>query len=120
MVALPGDALLELITAGTILPALIYGVDVMLYLAVRKRWSAGRARSTSGASSCRWRSARWSGRLFALFVLVAPAEALVPVVIVVGLLLAGRAVLRLPADLPPRGAGDRARRRQRLQALTER
>ena len=37
MVALPGAALLELITASTILPALIYGATVVLYLAVRKR-----------------------------------------------------------------------------------
>ena len=37
MVALPGDALLQLITAGTILPVLIYGATVILYLTVRKR-----------------------------------------------------------------------------------
>ena len=37
MVALPGDALLKLITAATILPAIIYGMTVVLYLAVRKR-----------------------------------------------------------------------------------
>src|ERR1700722_7200081 len=37
MVALPGDALLQLITAGTILPVIIYGATVILYLAVRKR-----------------------------------------------------------------------------------
>ncbi|MGQ4376091.1 amino acid permease [Streptomyces sp. SAS_267] len=37
MVALPGAALLELITASTILPAITYGSTVVLYLAVRKR-----------------------------------------------------------------------------------
>ena len=37
MVALPGDALLQLIVGSTILPALIYGAIVVLYLVVRKR-----------------------------------------------------------------------------------
>ena len=37
MLVVPGAALLELITASTILPALIYGATVILYLAVRKR-----------------------------------------------------------------------------------
>ena len=61
MVALPGEALLELITASTILPVLIYAATVVLYLAVRERLDRRRARSTSGASSCRSRSSRWSG-----------------------------------------------------------
>lgn len=62
MVALPGAALLKLITASTILPAIIYGATIVLYLAVRRRLDRKRARSTSGASSCRSRSARWCGR----------------------------------------------------------
>jgi amino acid transporter len=37
MVALPGAALLKLIEASTILPAIIYGFTVVLHLAVRKR-----------------------------------------------------------------------------------
>jgi amino acid transporter len=37
LVALPGEALLQLIIGGTVLPALIYGAIVVLYLAVRKR-----------------------------------------------------------------------------------
>jgi amino acid transporter len=37
MVVLPGAALLELIAASTILPALIYGATVVLYLSVRRR-----------------------------------------------------------------------------------
>ena len=36
MAALPGEALLQLITAGTILPILFYGATVVLYLAVRR------------------------------------------------------------------------------------
>ena len=120
MLAVPGAALLELITASTILPALIYGATVILYLAVRKRlehkegaFSLGRFELPVAIGALAWSA-------FVLFVLVQslrgagaggdrgrPADP-------------GRAVLRLPAALPPRGAGDRARRRQRLQALTER
>ncbi len=37
MVALPGDALIELLVGGTVLPAIIYGGIVILYLVVRKR-----------------------------------------------------------------------------------
>ncbi|MFE1285223.1 amino acid permease [Streptomyces sp. NPDC058751] len=37
MAALPGDALLQLITASTIIPALVYGATIVLHLAVRRR-----------------------------------------------------------------------------------
>lgn len=37
MIALPGAALLKLIVASTILPAIIYGSTIVLYLVVRKR-----------------------------------------------------------------------------------
>lgn len=37
MVVIPGDALIELITAGTLFPAITYGLVVTLYLVVRKR-----------------------------------------------------------------------------------
>jgi amino acid transporter len=37
MAALPGAAQLELITASTILPAIVYGATIVLHLAVRKR-----------------------------------------------------------------------------------
>ena len=63
MVALPGDALLELITAATILPADHLRRDRRpLPGGAHDDWIARRARSTSGASSCRSRSARWCGR----------------------------------------------------------
>ena len=39
MIALPGNALLQLITAGTILPVINYDATVVLYL-VRKRLAA--------------------------------------------------------------------------------
>jgi len=89
MLALPGSALLELITAGTILPVLIYGGTVVLYLAVRKRlgrqegaFSLGRLELPVAIGAMVWLVA-------ALFVLVTPAEADVPILIVIGLLLAG-------------------------------
>ena len=108
MVALPGNAMLEMITAWTILPAMIYGSTIVLYLAVRNRlerkkgafdlgrfelpvaigalvWSLRAVRPGDtgvGAGTCHDRGrparCRWG-------------------------------VLRLDADLPPRGARDRAR-----------
>ncbi|MFF3019491.1 APC family permease [Streptomyces sp. NPDC057939] len=89
MVGLPGAALLELITASTILPALIYGATIVLYLAVRGR--LGRREGAFGLGRFELPVALcalvWT--LVALFVLVAPAEALVSVVIVAGLLVLG-------------------------------
>ncbi|MFJ6636981.1 amino acid permease [Streptomyces sp. NPDC091376] len=89
MVVLPGAALLELITASTILPAITYGSTIVLYLAVRKRldrrkgaFDLGRFELPVAISALVW-------TLVALFVLVAPREALVSVVIVGGLLLTG-------------------------------
>ena len=121
MVAVPGAALLELITASTILPALIYGATVILYLAVRKRlerkegaFDLGRFELPVAIGALVW-------SVFVLFVLVAPVGG-----------AGARGDRGRPARslgglyflclllLPPRGAGDRARRRQRLQALTER
>ncbi|WKD31744.1 APC family permease [Streptomyces xanthophaeus] len=89
MVALPGAALLELITASTILPAVIYGATIVLYLAVRGRlgrqegfFDLGRLELSVALCALVW-------TLLALFVLVTPREALVPVVVVAGLLLLG-------------------------------
>ena len=89
MLVVPGAALLELITASTILPALIYGATVILYLSVRKRlehkegaFSLGRYELPVAIGALAWSA-------FVLFVLVSPSEALVPVVIVVGLLILG-------------------------------
>src|ERR1700722_6157821 len=89
MVALPGDALLQLITAGTILPVIIYGATVILYLAVRKRLAAKEGAFSLG----RWELPIAIGALVwlvvALLVLVLPHESRVPVLIDLGLLLAG-------------------------------
>jgi ABC-type xylose transport system permease subunit len=89
MVALPGQALLQLIIGSTILPALIYGSIVVLYLGVRRRlerkeggFNLGRCELPVTAVALIWVA-------FALFVLVTPDDALVPNLIVVGLILAG-------------------------------
>jgi amino acid transporter len=89
MLALPGAALLQLIIGSTILPAIIYGSTVILYLAVRKRlehkdggFSLGRFELPVAIAALIWIA-------FALFVLVTPGDALVPNLIVVGLVLAG-------------------------------
>jgi amino acid transporter len=89
MVALPGEALMKLISVGTILPALMYGAIVVLYLAVRKRlerkeggFSLGRAEMPISIAALIWVA-------FALFVLVTPPTAAVPSVVVGGLILAG-------------------------------
>lgn len=89
MVALPGSALLQLIIASTILPALIYGATVVLYLVVRKRlerkeggFSLGRFELPIAVAALIW-------VVLAVFVLVTPPGALVSVLIVVGLVLAG-------------------------------
>ncbi|MFG2296060.1 APC family permease [Streptomyces sp. NPDC048603] len=89
MVVLPGAALLELITASTILPALIYCATIVLYLAVRKRldrrkgaFDLGRYETPVAVSALTW-------TFLALFVLVSPGEARTSVVIVAGLLVLG-------------------------------
>lgn len=89
LVALPGDALMEMITAGTVFPALTYGAIVVLYLKVRKRlehkeggFSLGRFEMPIAIAALIWSVA-------ALVVLLTPPGAFVPIVIVVGLLVVG-------------------------------
>ncbi|MCZ4552535.1 APC family permease [Gordonia rubripertincta] len=89
MVALPGDALIELLVGGTVLPAIIYGGIVILYLVVRKRlevreggFSLGRFEVPVAVVALIW-------VVGAIFVLVTPEEARVPVAIVLGLVAAG-------------------------------
>lgn len=89
MVALPGDALNQLLVGGTILPALTYGAIVVLYLVVRKKLE----RKEGGFNLGRFEfpvtiaALVWVG--LALFVLVTPPGSLVPVLVVLGLVLAG-------------------------------
>jgi amino acid transporter len=89
MLALPGEALLQLIIGSTILPALIYGAIVILYLAVRKRlehreggFSLGRFEVPVAVAALIWEA-------FVLVALVTPGDATVPTLIVIGLILAG-------------------------------
>ena len=91
MVALPGDALLQLITASTILPVLIYAATVVLYLAVRRRLGRREGAFDLGRLELPVAIAALAWLCIALFVLVAPPEAWVPVLIVGGLLVLGGA-----------------------------
>jgi len=89
MVALPGQALLQLIIGSTILPALIYGATVILYLAVRTNldrqeggFSLGRYEIPVAVAALIWVAV-------ALFALVTPGDASTSVLIVIGLVAAG-------------------------------
>ncbi|AZG44706.1 Putrescine importer PuuP [Gordonia insulae] len=89
MIALPGDALIELITSGTLFPAITYGLIVVLYLAVRKRldrkkgaFDLGRFELPVAVSALIW-------SVCAVTVLLAPAGTGVPLVIVAGLIAVG-------------------------------
>ncbi|MCU1476992.1 MAG: Amino acid transporter [Subtercola sp.] len=89
MVGLPGDALLQLILGATVLPALLYGAIVVLYLVVRKRLE----RKAGGFSLGRFElpiaivALIWVG--FAIFTLVTPPDAVIPNLVVLGLILLG-------------------------------
>jgi amino acid transporter len=89
MVALPGDALNQLLVSGTLLPALMYGAIVVLYLAVRTKLE----RKKGGFNLGRFElpvtivALIWVG--LALFVLVTPPASLIPALVVLGLILAG-------------------------------
>ena len=89
MVALPGAALLELILATTILPAILYGMTIILYLVVRNRLDRREGAFELGRFELPVAIAAlvWMGVV--LFVLVTPSESLVSLLVVGGLLLAG-------------------------------
>ena len=87
--ALPGDALLDLITSGTVFPAVTYGAIVVLYLAVRKRldhkeggFSLGRYEMPVAIAALIW-------SVCALVFILAPASSIAPIVMVGGLLVIG-------------------------------
>jgi amino acid transporter len=89
MLALPGQALIPLIVGSTLLPALIYTGIVILYITVRKRlehkeggFSLGRFEMPVAVAALIWEA-------FVLFVLVTPGDNSIPVLIVIGLVLAG-------------------------------
>jgi amino acid transporter len=89
MLVLPGSALLQLIIGSSVLPALLYGGIVALYLGVRKRlgrrdgaFSLGRFELPVAVVAVIWVA-------FAVLALVSPPDAFVPDLIVFGLILAG-------------------------------
>jgi amino acid transporter len=89
MVALPGAALMQLILASAIGGTILYGMTVILYLAVRKRldrregaFEVGRFEVPVAVGALVWVA-------IVLFVVISPSDSLVPVLITVGLLLAG-------------------------------
>ncbi|MGO4681305.1 amino acid permease [Microbacterium sp. 2MCAF23] len=89
MVALPGDALNQLLVSGTLLPALMYGAIVVLYLVVRRRlgrkkggFNLGRAELPVTVVALIWVAV-------VLFVLVTPPASFIPALVVLGLILAG-------------------------------
>ena len=91
MLVLQGDALVQLIVGGSLLPALMYGAIVVLYLVVRRRlerkedgFSLGRFELPVAVLALVW-------VLLALFALITPADALIPSFIVLGILVAGGA-----------------------------
>jgi amino acid transporter len=89
MVALPGEALLELITASTILPVIIYGATVALYLAVRRRLDRKEGAFDLGRFELPVAIVALVWLVIAMVVLVTPGVARVPILIVLGLMLVG-------------------------------
>jgi len=89
LAVLPGNALQNLITAGTVFPALTYGMIVILYLSVRKRldrqegaFDIGRFETPVSIAALVW-------SICSLVALLSPASARVPIMIVTGLLVVG-------------------------------
>ena len=92
MIVLPGDALIELITAGTLFPALTYGFIVVLYLAVRQRLSHTEGAFSLGRLDIPVAVLALVWTIAAIVVLVAPGTA-TSTVIVVGLIALGAVYL---------------------------
>ncbi|QWT23128.1 amino acid permease [Subtercola sp. PAMC28395] len=89
MVALPGAALNQLIVGGTLLPALMYGAIVVLYLAVRTKLERKQGGFNLGRFELPVTVVALAWVALVLFVLVTPPDALVPALVVLGLILAG-------------------------------
>lgn len=89
MAAVPGDALLELLTVGGLIGAVLYGAIVVLYLTVRKRlgrqedaFDIGRFEMPVAIGALVWSA-------IVVFILVSPREARTAVFLAIGILLAG-------------------------------
>ena len=89
MLALRGDALLQLLTVGGIVGAVLYGAIIVLYLGVRKRlgrqedaFDLGRFEIPVAIGALVWSA-------IVVFVLVSPPQALVADLISIGILVGG-------------------------------
>jgi amino acid transporter len=89
MVVMPGGALLQLILAGAVLTSLPYAMTIILYLVVRRKlgrkegaFDLGRFELPVAVVALIW-------VLAALFVVIASSATIVPILIVLGLMLAG-------------------------------
>ena len=89
MLALPGDALDQLIVGGTILPALMYGAIVVLYLVVRKRLEKKEGGFNLGRFELPVTIAALIWVALAISVLTTPPGSLVPTLVVLGLIATG-------------------------------
>ena len=89
MLALPGDALNQLIVGGTILPALMYGAIVVLCLVVRKRLEKKEGGFNLGRFELPVTIAALAWVGLALVVLITPPGSLIPSLVVLGLILTG-------------------------------
>jgi amino acid transporter len=89
MVVLPGQALLQLIIAATILPVLLYAATVVLYLAVRTRLGRKEGAFDLGRFELPVAIVALVWLVVALFILAAPGESFVAVLIVAGSLVVG-------------------------------
>jgi amino acid transporter len=89
MLALPGDALVQLIVGGSLLPALMYGAIVVLYLAVRGKLERKPGGFNLGLLELPVTILALIWVALALFVLVTPDDARIPSLVVLGLILAG-------------------------------
>ena len=89
LAVLPGQALLQLIQAGTLNETLLYGLTIILYLAVRKRFARreggfdlGRFELPIAVSALVWSA-------LVVFFVMAPSDSPGPAFVIVGLVLAG-------------------------------
>src|SRR5262245_8714816 len=89
MIAMPGGALLQLILAGAILTNIPYAMTIVLYLRVRQKLGRQEGAFDLGRFELPVAIVALVWVLAALFVVIASSATAVPMLIVVGLLLAG-------------------------------
>jgi amino acid transporter len=89
MAVLPGDALIDLLTSGGVIGAVLYGMIIVLYLTVRKRlgrqenaFDLGRFEVPVAVGALVW-------SVIVVFVLVSPSRTLTALLISVGIVLIG-------------------------------